>query len=189
MIILVPAGTWFIMNSLRKARETVIAPGESISIRVQSLVKIYERESRWRREWNAGARIRKRLGLEKEYTSWKDLSDIGWQFPLLAFMVYFTYFYLDKGFWIFIFSIGSWFFLSAIWNQVRKLLDNKEKAKPTRFRRIIVRIADFSVFWLIPLINLVWFQMKWDNIVVVLILGLLWFTGLFIYKTGQKLIA
>ena len=29
--------------------------------------------------------------------------------------------------------------------------------------------------------------MKWDNIAVVLILGFLWFTGLFIYKTGIKL--
>ncbi len=36
-----------------------------LHIIVQSLVKIYERENRWTREWKAGARIRKRLGLEK----------------------------------------------------------------------------------------------------------------------------
>ena len=42
------------MNSLRKARETVIPPDESINIYVQSLVKIYERENRWAREWKAG---------------------------------------------------------------------------------------------------------------------------------------
>jgi hypothetical protein len=35
--------------------------------------------------------------------------------------------------------------------------------------------------------NLIWFQLKWENLAVVLILGLLWFAGLFIYKTGQKL--
>jgi ABC-type multidrug transport system ATPase subunit len=63
------------------------------------------------------------------------------------------------------------------------ILARKEK----KLLRIVERIADFSVFWLIPLINLVWFQKKWDNIVIVLILGVLWFTGLFIYKTGQKL--
>ncbi len=31
------------MNSLRKAKETVIPPDEMISIHVQSLVKIYDR--------------------------------------------------------------------------------------------------------------------------------------------------
>jgi len=31
------------------------------------------------------------------------------------------------------------------------------------------------------------FQLKWDNLAVVLIIGFLWFTGLFIYKTGIKL--
>ena len=64
-VILIPASTWFVMNSLRKARETVISPDENINIYIQSLVKIYERENRWIREWKAGARIRKRLGLRK----------------------------------------------------------------------------------------------------------------------------
>ncbi len=186
-VILVPVGTWFVMNSLRKARETVIGPDESISIKVQSLVKIYERESRWKREWRAGAKIRKRLGLSKEYTSWKDLGELGWQLPLAGFMVYFTYFYLSKGFWIFIFSIATWFFLSAIWSQLRELLSGFEKVRSRRLRRLVIRIFDFSVFWLLPLINLIWFQVKWENLVVVLLLGVLWFAGLFIYRTGQKL--
>jgi multidrug efflux pump subunit AcrB/ABC-type multidrug transport system ATPase subunit len=186
-VILVPAGTWFVMNSLRKARETVISPDENINIHVQSLVKIYERENRWAREWKAGARIRKRLGLEKEITSWKDLSQIMWQFPLLAFIIYFTYIYLDKGFWIFIFSILSWFFLSAIWTKTKELLNNiAEKNKNTLIKKT-TGIIDFVVFWIIPFANLIWFQAKWDNLVVVLILGSVWVAGLFIYKTGEKL--
>ena len=48
-------------------------------------------------------------------------------------------------------------------------------------------MADFVVFWLIPIADLVWFRFRWDNIVVVLILGFFWFIALFIYKTGQKL--
>jgi multidrug efflux pump subunit AcrB/ABC-type multidrug transport system ATPase subunit len=187
VVILVPATTWFVMNSLRKAKETVISPAENINIYIQSLVKIYERENRWSREWKAGAKIRKRLGLEKEYKSWKDLSEIMWQVPLLAFILYFTYFFLDKGFWIFIFSITSWFFLSAIWTTVNKLLVNLTADGEKKWLRLTSSVADFAVFWIIPFINLVWFQLKWENIVVVLMLGFLWFTGLFIYKTGQKL--
>ncbi len=49
-LILVPAGTWFFINSLRKAKETVISPDEPISIHIQSLVKIYDRDSRLMRE-------------------------------------------------------------------------------------------------------------------------------------------
>lgn len=187
VIILIPAGTWFIMNSLRKARETVITPGESIHIRVQSLVKIYERESRWKREWQAGARIRNRLGLEKKYNSRKDLSELGWQLPLFAFIIYFTYSYLSKGFWIFIFSMCSWFFLMGIWNQVKELLVNFNMKKRSGVRKLFITTCDFTISWIVPLFNLIWFQVKWQNIVVVLILGLLWFTGLFIYTTGKKL--
>jgi len=186
-IILVPALTWFIMNSLRKARETVIPKNDSINIRIQSLVKIYERESRWAREWNAGKRIRKRLGLEKQFTSLKDLTQVLWQIPLLAFIVYFTYFYLNKGFWIFVFAMVSWFLLSATWTSFSELADNLTANGKKGWLKKLSGLIDFAIFWIIPLVNLIWFYKKWENLVVVLILGVLWFTGLFIYKTGQKL--
>lgn len=186
-VILVPATTWFVMNSLRKARETVISPDENITIYVQSLVKIYERENKWSREWNAGKRIRQRLGLEKQFTSLKDMTRIAWQAPLLGYMIYFTYFYLHKGFWIFVFSLGSWFFLSGIWNSFRELIESHSAKKNKNWLKRLSGPVDFTVFWIIPFLNLLWFYHKWENIVVVLILGFLWMTGLFIYKTGQKL--
>ena len=166
---------------------TVIPPDQSINIRIQNLVKIYERESRWSREWKAGARIRERLGLQVHYRKLSDLTQITWQFPLLVFMVWFTYFYLQKGFWIFFFSVVTWFFILSIWNRFRELFRNMsaENGKK-RFKRITA-VSDSFVFWIIPLFNLLLFQMKWDNISVVLITGFVWFTGLFIYTTGRKL--
>ena len=186
-VTLVPAGTWFIMNSLKKARETVIPLEDSINIKVQSLVKIYERENRWAREWRAGEKVRNRLGYVKKYESWKDLSNILWQIPLLGFVIYFTYFYLDKGFWIFIFALISWFALSGIWNTVRKLFINLSGNTQKRGLRRLAGILDIIVFWILPFANLLFFQLRWKNIVVVLILGFLWYVGLFIFKTGQKL--
>jgi multidrug efflux pump subunit AcrB/ABC-type multidrug transport system ATPase subunit len=187
VIILIPASTWFVMNSLRKARETVISPEESIHIYIQSLVKIYERENRWRREWHAGTRIRKRLGLQKEFHSIRDLGQVAWQAPLLCYTIYFTYFYLQKGFWVFVFSMTSWFILSSIWTSFNELFTNISLKKNKRLLKKITEIIDFAIFWIVPLFNLIWFQHKWDNLVVVLLLGFLWFTGLFIYKTGKKL--
>jgi multidrug efflux pump subunit AcrB/ABC-type multidrug transport system ATPase subunit len=187
VLIIIPAGSWFIINSLRKAKETVISPDESINIYIQSLVKIFERESRWSREWKAGANIRKRLGLEKAHSSWKDMNQITWQIPLLAFIIYFTYFFLDKGFWIFIFSLGTWFFLSGVWTNFLELFQNMTKNNGKKWLKIVSEIIDFIVFWIIPLLNLIWFQLRWENLVVVIFLGIVWFSGLFIYKTGQKL--
>jgi ABC-type multidrug transport system ATPase subunit len=186
-VIIVPATTWFVMNSLRKARETVIPTDENINIYVQSLVKIYERENRWAREWKAGARIRERLGLERHYRRWKDMTQVSWQIPLLVFIIYFTYFYLQKGFWIFFFSVITWFFLSAVWNQFRELFSNLTADGNKRILKKLIPVIDFAVFWIIPLLNLIMCQVKWENIAVVLILGFIWFTGLFIYKTGVKL--
>ena len=186
-LIIVPASAWFIMNSLRKAKETVIPADENINIYVQSLVKIYERENRWAREWKAGAKIRERLGLQHHFRRWKDLTEVSWQLPVLGFMIYFTYFYLHKGFWIFLFSITLWFFLSAIWNQFRELFTNITAEGKNRILKKLIPVFDFIVFWIVPLLNLVYFQFKWENIAVVLILGFLWFLGLFIYKTGEKL--
>lgn len=187
VVIVIPAGTWFVLKSLRKARETVIPPNENINIYVQSLVKIYERENRWIREWKAGARIRKRLGLEKKYKSLIDIKEFVWQIPLAVFMIYFTYFFLSKGFWIFIFTIITWFFLSAIWTSLKKLLAYKSNRGEKKWINRFPGIIEFLVFWMIPLADLLWFQLRWDNLVVVLILGFIWFTALFIYKTGQKL--
>ncbi len=187
VLIVVPAATWFVMNSLRKARETVIPPDVPINIRVQSLVKIYERENRWSREWKAGARIRERLGLKTHFRKWKDLVTVSWELPVFAFMVYFTYFYLKKGFWIFFFSVIVWFFLSAIWNQFRELFKNLSAETGRKMPARLIPVISFIVFWMMPLMNLVMFQMKWNNIAIVIIIGVLWFTGLFIYTTGQKL--
>jgi ABC-type multidrug transport system ATPase subunit len=186
-LILVPAATWFFINTLRKARETVISPDELITIHVQSLVKIYERGSRFQREWKAGAKIRERLGLEKNYTSWSDMNNLVWQLPLIGFLIYFTYFYLNNGFWIFVFSMCIWFSILGIWIPFKKLLTNFASLGNKKILTWVVQILDPVIFWLIPLGNIYLFQVRWHNIAIVLILGFLWFFGLVIYKAGIKM--
>jgi len=186
-LIIVPAATWFIMNSLATATITVIDPSEPINIRIRSLVKIYERESRFAREWKAGRRIRERLGIEKEYRSWKEMDQLLWQLPLFGFLIYFTYFYLNNGFWVFIFSIFSWFALMGVWNPFRKLLENRSADSGKQLYSKIVRFSDAVIFWLVPLANLVMFQVAWKNIATVLLLGFLWYLSLMIFRTGLRL--
>ena len=186
-LILVPAATWFFINTLRKARETVISSDEPINIYVQSLVKIYDRGSRFQREWKAGAKIRARLGLEKNYTSLRDMDHLVWQIPLLGFFIYFTYFYLKSGFWVFVFSISIWFSILAIWITFKKLLANFALSSNRKIYSWISKIIDPVIFWLIPLVNIYLFQIRWHNIPVVIILGTLWFFSLVIYRAGIKM--
>jgi ABC-type multidrug transport system ATPase subunit len=186
-LIIVPAGTWFFINTLRKARETVISPDEPVNIYIQSLVKIYDRENRFQREWKSGAKIRKRMGLIKEFTSWNDMNHLSWQIPLIGFFIYFTYFYLKSDFWIFIFSICVWFSLLGIWIPFNKLLTSFMLTGRKKTYSAIIKTLDTIIYWIIPLANIYLFQIKWQNIVIVLILGIIWFSGLIIYKAGIKM--
>ncbi|HUS85717.1 MAG TPA: efflux RND transporter permease subunit [Bacteroidales bacterium] len=183
-LILVPASTWFIMTSLRKARDTIIPEGVPINIVIRSLVKIYDRDPRFIREWKGGKKIRQRLGIEKEAESFRDLDQYVWQLPLFGFLIYFTYIYLQAGLWIFLFSIVTWFMLLLVWLPLDKILSKKSGLRITG---LFIRTFNFTVFWIVPLINLIIFQVKWDNIASVILVGLIWYSGLTIYSTGQYL--
>jgi multidrug efflux pump subunit AcrB/ABC-type multidrug transport system ATPase subunit len=186
-LILVPAATWFFINTLRKARETVISPDKPINIYIQSLVKIYDRDSRISREWKAGSKIRERLGLSKSYTSWKEMSQLTWQLPLIGYMIFFTYFYLKSGFFIFVFSIIIWFSLLGTWIPFKKLFTSFSSSGNNKRYLILIKILDIVIFWLIPLYNVYLFQVRWHNLAVALLLGGVWFFSLIIYKTGIKM--
>lgn len=186
-IILVPASTWFILTSLASARENIIEPHEPITIRIQSLVKIYERESRFAREWASGRKIRERLGIEKKYESWKEMDQLVWQLPLFGFLIYFTYFYLSAGLWVFLFSVFSWFALLGFWAPFRKLFKNLSANREKSMLPKVSRIFDTIILWFVPLANLVMFQLAWKNIATVLITGILWYGALLVYYTGIRL--
>jgi len=181
-IILVPAVTWFVKTSLRKARDTVIAEDKPVNIVIRSLVKIYDRDPRLVREWKAGKKIRRRLGLEKDPDSLRDLDQFIWQIPVLGFLVYFTYMYLQKGFWIFFFSIISWFMLIVLCFPVSSVLRKKRRIPP-----FIKSSLNIAIFWLVPFINLIIFQLKWNNLAAVIVVGFIWYAGLLIWSTGRYL--
>ncbi len=183
-LILVPASAWFLLTSLKKARETIIPAGDPITIVIRSLVKIYDRDSRFQREWKAGKKIRERSGEETPPKSFGELAQSLWQLPVLGFSLYLTYFYLESGFWIFIFSVITWFLLMMLWSPLSSLISAKAKGK---FIKLVHRATDRLIFWAVPFLNLVICQAKWHNIAAVIVVGVLWYTGLVIYSTGQYL--
>ncbi|HBB90181.1 MAG TPA: hypothetical protein DC042_00230, partial [Bacteroidales bacterium] len=180
----VPASVWFILNSLRKASDKAIPENEPIVIKVQNLVKIYERDGRFTRQWKAGLAIRNRFGMDKEYKSWKDMENMIWQLPILGFMIYFVFFFLESGFWIFLLSIPIWFMLISIYVPIRKFITSR---KLGRFADFLNRSLKFLIFWGFPAFCVVFFHTRWQNVALDVIIGFLWYLGLIIYTTSTRL--
>ena len=63
LIILVPGITYFAQTSLRRAKADVVDKNKEINIIVRNLVKIYDRDGQFTRQWNSGLEMRRRLGL------------------------------------------------------------------------------------------------------------------------------
>ena len=178
----VPATTWFLLNSLRKASAKVIPDNQDIVIKIQNLVKIYDRDSKFAREWKSGILIRNRLGLTRTYTSLKDLTVLIWQLPLLGFLVYFVYFYLESGFWLFVLSLAVYAVMLSIWQPIGSWISGKGEKK-TKLALIIRRI----LLWGFPVFSLILFHKRWENLALEILIGVLWFFALMVYSTAKAL--
>ena len=99
LLIAIPALTYFVQKSLRRSVSTLIPPAESIKITIRNVVKLYDDYSRFIKEWRQGKKQQERK--QEPGTT----SGLFWQVPLYLFLLYFTYFYLETGTWMLIFSI------------------------------------------------------------------------------------
>ena len=187
LIILIPGTTYFIMTSLRQAKADYIKPNESLHITIKHVVKIYEDNMRFVKEWKKGKIIQERAELLKKYFSWKDLDSLLWQIPFLGFLSYFVYFYLENSFWIFVFSHAIYFLALSLWKPVNSYFQNTRDPNKKSF---LLKIADRfypAFFWGFPLLNLVIFYFKWENLAIVIFIAIVWYLALSIYTTSNRL--
>lgn len=184
IITLVPASTWFIMNSLRKASDTAVPEDQPIIIRIRNLVKIYERDGLFARQWKAGIAIRKRFGLEKEYKHVRDLENLIWQVPIVGFMVYFIGFYLESGFWTFLLTFPLWFMLIGFYGPVSKFWKARDHSRIGNFMNRGIKTL---LLWYFPAFSVVFYYLKWHNIALDILIGVVWYLGLIISTTSMRL--
>jgi len=181
----VPGIVAFVKTSLRQANEKVIDEKASIVIKIRKLVKIYDRDSRFAREWKSGIKIRERAGLSKDYKKLRDFNDLLWQLPLFGFLVYFTFVYLNSHFWMWLLSHFVFFFLFLLNIPVKQLLLNKNKAGGKKFYLRLTRWIYNFLFWMVPLVFLFLFFRKWNNTGMVIFVGIIWFLLLIIYSSAE----
>ena len=187
IVLFIPGATWFIMNSLRKAKETVINPNEPIHITVQNLVKIYDWGSRFKREWLGNRNIRERAGQIKYYHSWKDFDDFIWELPVLGFMCYFAFGYLKNGLYMFIFAHLIFFFLLYLWDPIKQYLEYKCENENIRWPSRLAGWGYSFIYWVLPFIFLILFYRAWESIGSVIMIGVLWYFALTVNRTAEML--
>jgi multidrug efflux pump subunit AcrB/ABC-type multidrug transport system ATPase subunit len=187
VVILIPGTTWFVLNSLRKAKTKLIGENDSIGIRIQNLVKIYDREGKFAREWESGKKIRRRAGLEKEYKTLREFDYLIWQLPVLVFLIYFSFIYLDSAFWSLLLSVAIAQLALGIWKPFGFYLNFRTEKTGKKLPLKIYNGVQAFLFWILPLIEIVLVWKIKGSIGLVVAFGILWYLALAISVTSKKL--
>ncbi len=174
----IPAAVWFVRSSLRRA-----APAgsgvETVSITIRNVQKIYNMPGRFSREWGDAVSA---IGRGEGAADWGGLL---WQVPLLGFLCYFTYWYLQNEFWQALFAAVTCcavLFVVKYSGFARLCHRAFERIGPAAGRR-----AYAVVKWAMPAANLVFFQIAWNRFAVVAAVGLLWYAVLAFLATDRWL--
>lgn len=185
LIVGIPGVLAFVMTSLRQAKSKVIKEDQEINIKIRRLVKIYDRDSQFVREWKSGIKIRERAGLLKDYKKLRDFNNLVWQFPLFAFLIYFTFFYVESNTWMWILSHAVYFFVFLLWIPFNQVLLNKNEATGKKVYLKVRKWVKNILYWGIPLVFLIVFFKQWDNLGMVIFVGILWLLLLAIYSSSE----
>ena len=200
----IPGVTYFMQASLRRARSKVIDPEADIHISVRNLVKIYDWPGRVSRQLRsgrlhrvpapdagsqkispdpssdyadtAGASAIPRLAQERGF-----FMELGWQFALLGFGVWFTWFFVDSRLWIFILSFAVYAAALYLWRKVREYLYGRFAGSRA------VKYVNRAIFWGLPPLILFGLFRRLDNPNLVGTVGMLWAFCIAVYVTSGYL--
>jgi len=187
LLILIPGTIAFLMTTLRQAKTDTTTPSDKLSINVRRLVKIYDSDGRFIREWKKGQRMEAIFGSEKHPGSWGVFASFRWQIPMIAFLVYFTYFYLESHFWQFILVHILYASLYLIVNPVAAFLSARTNESAGRMKKSLPGDLKKILFWGFPALNLYLFHLlgfRWLTLVFILFF---WGLPLIIATTSNRL--
>ncbi len=183
----VPGFTWFILNSLRRASESIIDSTSSLNVNIRRLEKIYDTPGRFMREWKKGERMERMRGPIRTYESLRDLRSLEWRIPVLVFLVYFIFFYLQSRFWIVILSVILHILLLSAWTQIRRFLETRARRSDLSGRSRAACLLQPVFFWAVPVLCLAAFYFQGLKPPAIAFSGILWMTALAVKAASDKL--
>ncbi len=181
-IVGVPAVMFFVLYSLRRANTSIINANEAITIKLQNVVKVYDRDNRFVREWKMGKEYGTRERNQKTSKVYRE--GLIWQIPLFGFIIWMNWFYLDSGLWAFIYLFAGYFILLSYLEYLRSWPGiNLFWQKVFSVNGILSKIS----IWFYPLITMGLFAYKFDSLATSIVLAGFWYLGIRIFYTGQRL--
>ncbi len=183
----VPAATWFMLSSLRRAQEEYIPRYADLTVSIRRAVKIYDGDVRFIREWKKGARMKALFGNGKTYGTLRDFESLAWQAPVMAFLVYFVYFYIRSDFWLFVLSHLNYAFgFVIVMPFVRHFAYRAETTGRAMYRRLSGGLR-FAYMWGFPLLSLVIFRQNGFRIAPLIFTAIVWYSALSISAAASRL--
>lgn len=173
-IFLIPAITWFIEGSLRRANSMIIPRNQEITIQIHNLVKIYGRPNEFHREIHSGDIRRLHLGLN----NFTKVSTLLWQIPLIGFLIYFTFLYLKSAFWCMVFAIITW-------NFILRIISKCHFEQPHSWSNNLLTLLKV-ILYCTPAIIIFWMNSKFGNFGLHILLGIIWYIILFVRYAIRK---
>jgi multidrug efflux pump subunit AcrB/ABC-type multidrug transport system ATPase subunit len=185
-LVIIPSVFYFVTASLRRAGADIIPRSEPLNLHIRRLVKTYDDDSRFVREWKKGARLDALLGTAKEYRSIRDLGIFTWTLPILGFLIYFTYFYLWNSFWTFVFSHLVYFIILGLWSILGRLFASRAAVSGKDTLNRISRWGFTALVWGLPAANLAAFHWKGFRPALMLFIGIIWYGILLIRAAAVR---
>jgi len=185
-MVIVPSVFYFLTASLRRAGADIIPRSEQLSLHIRRLVKTYDDDSRFVREWKKGARLDAILGRAKQYHSIRDLGIFAWTLPILGFLMYFTFFYLWNSFWIFVFALTEYFMILGLWSIFGKFLAHHAAKSGKKIYSLASRKGFLALLWGLPAINLAAFYWRGFRPALLLFIAMVWYGVLLVRGAGER---
>ena len=183
LVTALPALVWFMLNSLRKAKETVIPADEPITIRIQNLVKVYGRDNRFVHEWKSS----KNLTENSEINNWRRLKVVTWKLPLIAFVAFLAFFHVDSALWKFIFLVVLYFMGIDLLDTFKKWTvqdpDMVSKTWAAKLANMVWKLW----YWFAPLAAVLYLYISYRNLVASILIAVSLYILLFIKSIAEKL--
>ncbi len=146
-IVLIPAITYLVRNSIRIADSKIIAEDEPIVIEARNLVKIYDRPNKFAREWLGSKKLRASIGLDNNYEKLSDLKDLIWKGTLTLLTFCGAMFYFEKGIWITLMLVAWAFLKISMWSSIYKYYLHRCNSNPRRFISCFNKVFNYTIIF------------------------------------------
>jgi len=184
LLFLIPAVTYFIQSSLKRAQAELIPMDDALHIRVQNLVKIYNRPGRFSRELSGSEALAYYYKAGEKGIKWGAVfRDFIWQVPLLIFLSWFTFSYLSSGFWMTIMAVFIYLLLLEMAAPIGRVLALGQR-KP--WKKVLSFVGKV-LFWITPFILQSQLNQRWEEWGYAVFVGVLWYLFLIIYTSSNYL--